>query len=102
MSFAVTVIIIIQSLTPENFLVKLLHHYSTIKYLQENTSALRQSFHWIWSSHASVKVLEPLQVPLKAVIFLSYPNNFLMLNLITFYQNALSGAPPYVSFFISS
>lgn len=101
MSFAVIAIIIIQLLTSESFLVKLIRHCSTMKYLQENTSALRQSFHWVCSSHASVKVLKTLQVALRAVSFLSCPNNFLLLNLISFYQSDLPGAPTYTSLFIS-
>lgn len=102
MSFAVIAIIIIQLLMSESFLVILLHHCSTVKYLQENNSAPRQSFHWVCSSHSSVKLLETLQVALRAVRFLSCPNSFLMLNLISFYQNDLCGAPIYTSLFISS
>lgn len=64
MSFAVTAIIVIQFLTSESFLVKPLHTHSTTKSLQINTYALSQSFYWLCSFRAAVKVLETIQVAL--------------------------------------
>lgn len=98
MSVAVIAIVLTWLLMSEGFLVKFLRHYSRLKYLQENTSALRQSLHWVWSSHASVQVQKVLQVALRAVRFFPYPDSFLILNLIGFSQNDLPG----VSVFFSS
>lgn len=69
MSFAVIEIIIIKFLTSESFLVKPLHHRSAMRSPQKNNSALRQSFYWVCTFHASVKMLQAVQVALRAVFF---------------------------------
>lgn len=64
MSFAVIAIIIIQLLTSECVLVELLHHCSTMKYLQENSAPPRQ----FWLDllfPCCCEVLETLQVDLR-------------------------------------
>lgn len=97
MSFAVTAIVLPWLLMSEGFLVKHLCHYSRLKYLQENTSALRQSVHWVCSFHASVKVMEVLQVALRAERSFSWPDNFPILNLVGFSQYDFPGVSVFIS-----
>lgn len=77
--------------------MKPLRHYSRLKYLQENTSALRQTLQWICFFHASVKVMGVLQVALRAERLLSCPDSFTLLNLVGFSQNDLPGVSVLIS-----
>lgn len=84
-------------LMSEGFLVKHFYHYSRLKYLQENTSVLKQRLHWVCSFHASAKVLKVLQVALREIFFFSCLDNFLILNLIGFSQDDLPGVSMFIS-----